>query len=118
MPHQLDIEGGYNIRDLGDYAIKDGCFTRRRVLFRAGNLDKLSLTGQQQLIEYGVKTIIDLRDEWEAQNFPNPFAHSKSATYLNLPLIGKNLSSNATWKAETKNYMALSQLYTNPFNLN
>jgi len=111
VPHQLDIEGGYNIRDLGDYPTKPGCVTQKRVLLRAGNLDKISLTAQQQLIGFGVKTVIDLRDEWEVQNYPNPFAYSESVSYLNLPLVGNNLSSNAAWKAETQDYTALHELY-------
>lgn len=110
--HQFDVEGSYNIRDLGDYPTKDGYSTRRCVLFRAGNLDKISLAAQQQLIDQGVKTVIDLRDEWEAQNFPNPFAQSRIVTYLNLPLIGDSLSTNVAWKAETQNYTTLDELYT------
>src|SRR5689334_13916500 len=76
MTHQLDIEGGYNIRDLGGYPTKDGRTTQPHRLIRSGNLDKMSARGQQQLIDYGVKTIIDVRDEWEAQHFPNPFVQS------------------------------------------
>jgi protein-tyrosine phosphatase len=112
MPNSLDFEGGYNVRDLGDYPTKDGHSTQQHVLIRAGNLDKLSAVSQQQLIEYGVKTIIDIRDEWEAVNFPNPFAKSGIVTCLNLPLIGDNLSNNVTWKAETHNYSALDEPYT------
>jgi protein-tyrosine phosphatase len=112
MSHPLDVEGGYNVRDLGEYPTKDGHSTQQHVLIRAGNLDKLSAVGQQQLIEYGVKTIIDIRDEWEAVNFPNPFAQSGEVTCLNLPLIGDALSNNPTWKAETQSYSALYELYT------
>lgn len=111
MTYQIDIEGGYNIRDLCDFQTIAGRFTQRRVLIRSGNLDKISLTAQQQLIDYGVKTIIDLRDEWETLNFPNPFAQSNFVTYLNLPLVGDSLSDNAAWKAETQNYTTLDALY-------
>src|ERR1041385_593182 len=111
MPCQLDIEGGYNIRDLGDYPTKDGLSTQRHVLLRAGNLDKISSAAQQQLINYGVKTVIDLRDEWEAEHFPNPFAQSTTIKYINLPLIGDSLSNDAAWKAETRNYTGLHELY-------
>src|SRR5258706_15220588 len=112
MLHELHLEGGYNIRDLGGYPTEDACSTQKGILLRSGNLDKISVAAQQQLIDYGVKTVIDLRDEWEAEHFPNPFAQSKIVTYLNLPLIGNNVSRNATWKAESQNYTALSELYT------
>ncbi len=111
MVHQLDIEGGYNIRDLGDYPTKGGHPTRRGILIRSGNLQNLSAIAQQQVVDYGVKTIIDLRDEWETERFPNPFVQSNSVSCLNLPLIGNTLSNNPTWKAETRNYTALAELY-------
>lgn len=111
MLHQLDIEGGYNIRDLGGYPIKESYSTQNHVLIRSGNLDKLSQVAQQQLIDYGMKTIIDLRDEWEIQDFPSPFAKSTTIIYRNLPLIGDKLSSNAMWKAELQSYTALHELY-------
>jgi protein-tyrosine phosphatase len=111
MVHQLEVEGGYNIRDLGDYPTQDGHSTRRGVLIRGGNLQNLSGMAQQQIMDYGVKTIIDLRDEWETQSFRNPFVQSSTITCLNLPLIGNTLSANPTWKADTQNYTALYELY-------
>jgi protein-tyrosine phosphatase len=86
--HQLTIEGSYNVRDLGGYPTSDGHFVREKTLIRAGNLDHITAAGQQQLIDYGVKTIIDLRDTWETQRFPDVFAQSTAVTYLNIPFLG------------------------------
>src|SRR5689334_817200 len=88
--HQLSIEGSYNVRDLGGYPTTDGRAIRSQMLIRAGNLDKLTNTGQQQLIDYGVRTIIDLRDEWEVRRYPDKFARSTAVTYLNIPFLGDN----------------------------
>ena len=111
MPPHISVEGGYNVRDLGGYSTKDGFVTREKVLIRAGSLDKLSDAGQQQLIDYGVKTIIDVRDEWEVREFPNVFAQSTLVTYLSLPLVGKQLSDDKQWNARTENYTQLYEFY-------
>ena len=111
MSYQLEIEGTYNIRDLGDYPVKGGNTTCRHILVRAGNLDQVPLSSQQQLKDYGVKTVIDLRDEWEVQQFPNVFVQSKTIKYLNLPLIGNHFSNSKGWKEETQDYDGLDELY-------
>ncbi len=99
MSRTLEIDGGYNLRDLGDYPTRHQRFTRRRVLIRGGNLDKVSDAGQQQLLDYGVRTIIDLRDEWEVEKYPTLFSQKRPINYLNLPLIGARLADDAAWTA-------------------
>jgi protein-tyrosine phosphatase len=111
MPQLLTVEGTYNVRDLGSFAVGTNSATRNRRLIRAGNLDQLSLLAQQQLIAYGVKTVIDLRDEWETQQFPNVFAQFTTVKYLSLPLIGNQLSNNESWKTENENFTLLHELY-------
>lgn len=110
MSDHLNLVGTYNIRDLGGYPVNWGT-TRQRVFIRAGNLDQLPLSSQQQLVDYGVKTVIDLRDEWEVQHYPNVFAQSQAVTYVNVPLLGNHLNSDDVWKAETENFQHLYELY-------
>lgn len=105
------LEGGYNVRDLGGYSTQDGRQTTWKTLLRSGNLDKLSDAAQQNLIDYGVKTIIDLRDEWEVESYPNVFERSASVMYRHLPLIGNALSQDEIWKAKSENYETLKDLY-------
>lgn len=109
--NSLHVDGTYNIRDLGGYPIADSVTTKSHMLIRAGNLDQLPISSQQQLIDYGVKTVIDLRDEWEVENYPNVFAHSPVIKYLNLPLIGNHLSNDETWKKEEQGYRFLHDFY-------
>jgi protein-tyrosine phosphatase len=47
----IEVEGGYNIRDLGGYPTSDGRVTRPRVLVRAGTLDHLTPRGHRQLAD-------------------------------------------------------------------
>lgn len=85
----LPLEGTYNVRDLGGYTTADGHVTRWQTLLRADSLYALSAETQQQLIDYGVRTIVDLRSDHELEQEPNAFAGSGSIRYINIPLLGQ-----------------------------
>lgn len=110
MSH-IHIVGTYNVRDLGGLPTLTGKQTKLHTILRAGNLDKLPVTSQEQLLTYGVTTIIDIRDEWEATHYPNVFAHSPRVNYHNLPLLGDSLSNDITWQSESESYDDLHELY-------
>ena len=109
----IEVEGGYNVRDLGGYATADGHVTRWHSFVRSGTLDKLTKHGQQQLADYGVKTIIDLRDEEEAHDYPDLYVPTTS--YHNLPFFGRELSSEATWQKMWTVTPTLHELYYSYF---
>lgn len=108
---QLTIEGSYNVRDLGGLPTADGQVTRWKTLIRAGNLDQVTAGGCQYVTDYGVQTVIDLRDEWEVESYPNVFAKMDGVRYANLPLIGDRCSQDETWKAASEGYTHLHELY-------
>ena len=70
----LPWEGCLNVRDLGGCVTRDGRETRWRAVIRADTLCRLSATGVQALLDYGIRTIIDLRSADERATDPNPFA--------------------------------------------
>lgn len=107
----LIVEGSYNVRDLGGYPTEDGRSTRWNMFIRSGGLDNVSPEGCQYLIDYGVKSIIDLRDEWEVEKYPNVLAQSEAIYYVNLPLIGNRLSQDDNWNLASDKYDHLHQLY-------
>ena len=84
----------YNIRDLGGYSTKHKKQTRWRAFVRADNLARLSPDGKKALIAYGVKTIIDLRSEYELDMDPPAFAsfHGQNGfpQSMNLPILDEN----------------------------
>jgi protein-tyrosine phosphatase len=86
----LNLDGTINLRDLGGYQTHDQRETKWGILLRSGNLDQVPLSSQTALIDYGVNTVIDLRDQWEQAAYPNVFTHSEQVTYYNLPVIGDN----------------------------
>lgn len=85
----LPLEGAYNVRELGGYATTDGGVTRWQSLLRADSLDALSAQAQQQLLDYGIRTIIDLRSSQEIEQEPNVFAGSSQVQYFHIPLLGE-----------------------------
>ncbi|MCA9920749.1 MAG: tyrosine-protein phosphatase [Anaerolineales bacterium] len=86
IPHRLPLQGAYNVRDVGGYVTKDGRFLKPRTLIRADSLHNLTPADQQYLLDYGVRTIIDLRRSTEIEADPNVFADSTAVHYQNLPL--------------------------------
>jgi len=87
----LNIEGAYNVRDIGGYPTHDGRRTRWKRFLRADNLHRLSPASQTFLIEYGLSTVIDLRQIRETQETPNVFAGSSDVVYRNHNMIGDTL---------------------------
>lgn len=85
-----------NARDLGGLALRSGSETAWRRVVRADNLNKLAPAGVAALVAYGVRTVIDLRDPFELEKFPNPLATAppSGVVFVSVPLI-----SAAEWAA-------------------
>ncbi len=69
----LAWDGCRNVRDLGGLPTEDGAETRFGGVVRSDNLRRLSATGWQALLDYGVCTAVDLRRPDElAVDLPDP----------------------------------------------
>jgi protein-tyrosine phosphatase len=73
---RLSWDACFNVRDLGGHPIVDGGQTRWRAVVRADTLCRLSETGRAALVDYGVRTVIDLRSARELEAVPHPFANN------------------------------------------
>lgn len=71
MAHLRHIaaEGAYNVRDLGGYPTLEGYSTDWNKLYRSDALNYLTETGWGNLRAAGVRTVIDLRSDLEAQAY-------------------------------------------------
>ncbi|GAA4855202.1 tyrosine-protein phosphatase [Kitasatospora terrestris] len=58
-------DGCLNVRDLGGLPLTGGGRTRPGAVVRADNLDRLTAEGWAALRSYGVRTVVDLRNEEE-----------------------------------------------------
>ena len=66
----LSWEGCLNVRDLGGHAVADGRETRFGAIVRADSVRHLSEAGWDALVDYGVRTIVDLRRHDELERDP------------------------------------------------
>jgi len=85
------------LRDVGGYPTTDAQRqTRWRTLYRSGCLDELHETGQQSLINAGLRTVIDLRDSQEVAERPSVFAGSDQLSYVRIPFYDEPLPDSFT----------------------
>lgn len=109
----LPWDACYNTRDLGGYPTESGGQIRVGALLRSDNLCRLTPAGQQQLRDYGVRTIIDVRSPYELDKDPNPFAAQQGRDavprYINLPLLDE---ADEEGKAAMKSAGSMQGEYT------
>jgi protein-tyrosine phosphatase len=84
----LEIEGADNVRDVGGYPTPDGRRTRWKTFLRADSLHRLPPGSQRTLIDYGIRTVIDLRTTSAIEEAPNVFAGSSEVAYYHQDAYG------------------------------
>ena len=70
MTRILLWDGCINVRDLGGLPLRGGGETRYRVVVRADSLRTLTEEGRRALVDYGVRSAIDLRSDRELEHDP------------------------------------------------
>ena len=70
MTRTLAWEGLLNVRDLGGHPIEDGGETRWGAVVRADNVRRLTDAGWRALVDYGVRSVVDLRFHEELAEDP------------------------------------------------
>ncbi|MBH9986246.1 tyrosine-protein phosphatase [Lactobacillus sp. M0390] len=70
-PIVLPIKSVRNPRDIGGYVGSDGRKIRTHRLLRTGNISEITPADEQYLLEYGLRTIIDLRSPAECKQNPD-----------------------------------------------
>lgn len=93
----LKLETTCNTRDLGGYETTDGKITKFKQFLRSDNTDRLTKEEIETLKNYGVKTVIDLRNEREILKSPDKFKDIEGVKYYNIKICPpKTLKRNAT----------------------
>ncbi len=86
---RIQIEGAYNIRDLGGYKTTDGRYTKWKMFLRGDDVSTLPRSSQDVLIDFGVRTVIDLRGVSEIDSqMDNTFSKSPHMRYRNVDIVG------------------------------
>jgi len=109
---RLPWDACYNAREVGGYPTADGGALAWQRLVRTDNLSRLTPDGQAALVEYGVRTIIDLRDPSELAMEPHAFLtpsdQVSAPAYYNLPLIRFD---DLGWQAATQTLTSTPSYY-------
>ena len=66
----LDWDGCLNVRDLGGHRTEDGAETRFGAIVRADSVRELTAAGWAAAVDYGVRTVVDLRTDAELEADP------------------------------------------------
>jgi protein-tyrosine phosphatase len=83
---RLSWDGCLNVRDLGGHPTGDGSQTRMRAIVRADSVRQLSDAGWEQLVDYGVRTVVDLRRPSELEQDPPA---ELPVHVVHVPLLGE-----------------------------
>jgi protein-tyrosine phosphatase len=87
MHRLINIDGCYNLRDVGGYTTSDGRCTRWRTLLRSDSLHRLTPDGWCGLREHGLRTIIDLRRPGEVARASYRIEDQTGARYQHIPIF-------------------------------
>ena len=93
---KLPLENAYNIRELGGYTALNNKNTEYHRFLRADDTSKLSDSDVNFLIDYGVRTVIDLRSDKEANDEPDRLVDISEINYVRIPYLGKDLTDVRT----------------------
>ncbi|MBM6616874.1 tyrosine-protein phosphatase [Bacillus suaedaesalsae] len=69
---EIKLEGSFNFRDLGGYITENGSRLKRGMLYRSGNLSRLTESDLHIVSQLGINRICDLRGLDEIEKFPDP----------------------------------------------
>lgn len=76
-----------NARDLGGMPLKDGKTFKSHLIMRCGSPSLASKKAIDELKEFGVSTVIDLRSEAEVEHYGNPFINQPGIDFHNVSLF-------------------------------
>ena len=108
MDRHLDWDGCFNARDLGGLRTTDGRETRWRAIVRSESLDRLTPAGWAALRAYGIRTIVDLRNDHELVGKPPDGLRT-----VHVPL--DDLADTEFWTEAWGNDLDGTPLYYRPF---
>lgn len=82
----VEVEGAFNLRDVGGLPVSGGGQIRSGRLFRSGTLADITEAGAVQLHALGLRTVIDLREPIEDNILPGALASAGVLRHLALPV--------------------------------
>ena len=112
--HVLPLAGLLNLRELGGYPTVSGGQTLTHRLLRSDDLGRMAPDGRPFLLDYGLRTVVDLRDPEELQALPDPFAESDQVRYCWLPFFddsGRRMGPPDLTQSKGQRYLRWFEVY-------
>jgi protein-tyrosine phosphatase len=91
LPHEIALERGSNLRDLGGYPARAGRRVRFGRLYRSAALPDLSPADWQRVAALGLRTVGDFRGAQERMRAPMPIAGAETVSLAVEPTVGAGL---------------------------
>lgn len=76
----------HNFRDFGGYSLQNGARIKKGLLYRSGNLSRISDEDHAALSLLGIKTIVDLRTSMEIMKHPDRTLNIEDMHFVNIPM--------------------------------
>lgn len=95
----IDLEGGMNVRELGDFSCAGGR-TRTHRFVRSGSTAGLTKADARTLWSYGIRSVLDLRGHDEALRSPEPLCNFLQVSYLNVALFDYDMTDTVLGKGD------------------
>jgi protein-tyrosine phosphatase len=111
IDRHLDWADCFNVRDLGGLVTPDGRAVRRGALVRSDGINRLTAAGWAALSDYGVRTIVDLRNDEEIE--PDAAPRPPGVVTVRVPLDDR--ADTTFWQWCGANELDGSPLYYGPF---
>ena len=103
---RLELEGLFNLRDVGGYPAAGGRSVRWRTLLRSDALHQLDAAGSAVLAGLGLRTVLDLRTTMEAEIAPSALCGlSESSRLVHVSLLTGDLQALPLELAAIYRYM-------------
>ena len=98
-----------NVRDLGGYETQEGYYTKSHKYVRGTCPSGISDDLKEQFYQYGIRTVIDLRSDYELVHQPHSLKGYKDIDYYHINLLqNENMS---VLPNDIKDYQDLSGFY-------
>jgi len=85
--NSLEVEGCYNIRDIGGYSTATEKTVKQLRFIRSGSLFGLTEHGKARLLDLGVQCVVDLRSHKEVSSRPDTVIEDSRFCWHHLPML-------------------------------
>jgi protein-tyrosine phosphatase len=92
-PSRLQMQTMYNVRDLGGLPTIGGQVTVYRHFVRSDAPIRLNHADLQFLLDYPVRTVVDLRCDNEIHAWPHLLRDQPVVDYFHIPILGNNIDT-------------------------